>query len=30
MLEMQHVQELSKTYFVYEGDLSFDELASLA
>ena len=30
MLEMQHVQELSTTYLVYEGDLSFDELASLA
>ncbi len=30
MLEMQHVQELSTTYLIYEGDLSFDELARLA
>ncbi len=30
MLEMQHVQELSTTYLVYEGDLSFDELVGLA
>ena len=30
MLEMQHVQGLSQTYFVYNGNLTFDELAALA
>jgi len=30
MLEMQHVQELSKTYLVYKGNLTFDALAGLA
>ena len=30
MLEMQHVQELSTTYLVYEGSSSFDELVALA
>ena len=30
MLEMQHVQELSKTYLVYQGGSSFDDLAGLA
>jgi len=30
MLEMQHVQELSTTYLVYEGGSSFDELLGLA
>ncbi len=30
MLEMQHVQELSTKYLVYEGSSSFDELVELA
>jgi hypothetical protein len=30
MLEMQHVQELSKTYLVYQGRLTFDDLVVLA
>ena len=30
MLELQHVQELSNTYLVYEGSLTFDALAGLA
>ena len=30
MLEMQHVQELSTEYLVYEGSSSFDDLALLA
>jgi len=30
MLEMQHVQELSTKYLVYEGGLTFDDLAPLA
>jgi len=30
MLELQRVQDLSKTYLVYQGGSSFDELAGLA
>jgi hypothetical protein len=30
MLEIQQVQELSKTYCVYEGNLTFDDLVGLA
>ncbi len=30
MLELQHVQELSTTYLVYEGNLAFDDLVGLA
>jgi hypothetical protein len=29
-LELEHVHELSKTYLVYEGNLTFDALAGLA
>jgi hypothetical protein len=30
MLEIQQVRDLSKTYLVYQGGLSYDELAALA
>ncbi|MGB6067915.1 MAG: hypothetical protein WBG50_24170 [Desulfomonilaceae bacterium] len=30
MLEIQQVRELAKTYLVYEGNLSFDEMAGMA
>jgi hypothetical protein len=30
MLEMQHVQELTKTYLVYQGRLTFGDLVGLA
>ena len=30
MLELEHVEELSRTKLVYEGDLSFDDLAGSA
>ena len=30
MLELEHVEQLSKTRLMYEGDLSFDDLAALA
>ena len=30
MLELQHVEDLSRTYLVYTGSSSFDELVGLA